>query len=481
MTLLYFSLLSLLIIFVTLAIHFLFYKNYQTNGLQPPGKTGWLFLGETLEFLSTGWNGHPEKFIFDRIDRYSSNIFKTSLLGHKTAVFCGPTSNKFLFSNEYKLVRMWVPDYVNKLFPSKSSASDEAMKMRKSFPDFLKPEALQRYIGVMDDVTQKHFSAEWENHEVVAVYPLIKRFAFVIACKLFISVDNPHHIARFAHPFDALVSGIFSIPIDIPGMQFNKAVKGAKLIRKELVDVIKQRKIDLEEGKADPKQDVLSHMIVTNGDDMTDSDIANKLIALLLGGHDTIASTCTSIVRYLAELPHIYEGVYKEQMEIAKSKGPNELLNWDDINKMKYSWNVACEALRLSPPFQGTFREVLADFNFNGFFIPKGWKIYWSTNGVHKNPEFFPEPLKFDPSRYEGAGPARYTYVPFGGGARMCPGKEFARLEILVFMHHVTKRFRWQKTIPDEKIVVDPMPVPSKGLPVHLYPHQTTVSSKSHL
>ncbi|KAM0036543.1 putative cytochrome P450 [Helianthus debilis subsp. tardiflorus] len=100
------------------------------------------------------------------------------------------------------------------------------------------------------------------------------------------------------------------------------------------------------------------------------------------------------------------------------------------------------------------------------------FQIYWSTNGVHKNPEFFPDPLKFDPSRYEGAGPPPYTYVPFGGGPRMCPGKEFARLEILVFMHHIAKRFRWQKTIPDERIIVDPMPVPAKGLPVRLYPHK---------
>ena len=70
---------------------------------------------------------------------------------------------------------------------------------------------------------------------------------------------------------------------------------------------------------------------------------------------------------------YIYIGL--EQMEIAKSKGPGELLNWDDIHKMKYSWSVASEVLRLSPPFQGTFREVLTDFTFSGFFIPKGWKV----------------------------------------------------------------------------------------------------------
>ncbi|KAG6739888.1 hypothetical protein POTOM_057506 [Populus tomentosa] len=84
----------------------------------------------------------------------------------------------------------------------------------------------------------------------------------------------------------------------------------------------------------------------------------------------------------------------------------------------------------------------------------------------------FQQPEKFDPRRFEGNGPAPYTFVPFGGGPRMCPGKEYARLEILVFMHNLVKRFKFDKLIQDEKIVVNSLPIPDKGLPVRLHPHK---------
>ncbi|KAJ4709153.1 Cytochrome P450 [Melia azedarach] len=299
--------------------------------------------------------------------------------------------------------------------------------MRKFLPQFLKPEALQRYMGIMDHIAQRHFADDWENkHQVANVHSLCKKYTFWLACRLFMSVEDPDHVAIFAA------------------------------------------------GKASATQDILSQMLLTSDEDgkfMNELDIADKILGLLLGGYDTASIACSLIVKFLAELPHIYDQVYKKQMEIANSKAKSELLNWEDIQKLKYSWNIACEVMRMAPPLQGAFREAITDFIFNGFSIPKGWKLYWSANSTHKNPEYFPEPEKFDPSRFEGKGPAPYTYVPFGGGPRMCPGKEYARLEILVFMHNLVKRFKWEKVIPSERIIVDPLPMPEKGLPVRLYPH----------
>ncbi|KAL8127563.1 beta-amyrin 28-monooxygenase-like [Apium graveolens] len=479
MELLFVSLLSFFVLLVSFSLQLLFYKNKAnlSSGLSlPPGNTGWPIIGESYHLLSAGWNGHPEKFIFDRLAKYSSNIFKTSIFGESTAVFCGAACNKFLFSNENKLVQAWWPDSVNKIFPSseQTSSKEEAIKMRKMLPNFLKPEALQRYIGIMDGIARKHFETGWDNKAEVLVFPLAKTYTFWIACRLFVSVEEPSQVATLLEPFSAIASGIISVPIDLPGTPFHKAIKSSIKVKEMLDKIIKQRKIDLAQGKASKTQDILSHMLLTsdeNGSFMGDSEIADKILGLLIGGHDTASSACAFVVKYLAELPAIYDGVYKEQMEIAKSKAPGELLKWEDIQKMKYSWNVACEVLRLAPPLQGSFREVLTDFSYNGFSIPKGWKIYWTANSTHRNSDVFPEPLKFDPSRFEGSGPAPYTFVPFGGGPRMCPGKEYARLEILVFMHNLVKRYRWEKLIPDENIVVNPMPVPAKGLPVRLFPH----------
>ncbi|GMP31668.1 hypothetical protein CsSME_00005794 [Camellia sinensis var. sinensis] len=442
----------------------------------PPGRTGWPLIGESLDYFLKLRNCIPEKFVADRRDRYSTKVFKTSLLGEPMAIFCGVEGNKFLFSSETKLVQLWWPKAISKIFP-KSSADymkEDSTKVRKILQPFLKADALQKHVGVMDMLMKQHLDMDWNCREV-KVSPAVTKYTFMLACRLFLSIEDLERVEELGKSFGYITAGIVSMAINVPGTAFNRAIKASKIMRRELEAMIQQRKIDLTENRSLAAQDLLSHMLLANDENdrfMTEFDIASHIVGLLHAATHTLNVALTFIVMYLAELPDVYNEVLREQMGIAESKEPEDLLNWKDIKKMKYSWNVANEVLRLRPPSFGTFREAITDFTYAGYMIPKGWKLHLIAQTTHKNPEYFPNPETFDPSRFEGNGPPPFTFVPFGGGPRMCPGNEYARLVMLVFMHNMVTKFRWKKVIPNEKVVIDPLPRPTQGLPIHLHPHK---------
>jgi cytochrome P450 len=475
--------LSLVLVFLSLVITVLAFRRRSDSGVKlPPGSFGWPIMGETLEFLF----GKPENFVGNRMKKYSHDIFKTNILGEKTAVICGPSGNKFLFSNEQKLFTVFRPHPMQKLFrsykttapappvatPQGQGAEAKAMDDVKAIrtPGFFKPEALMRYLAKMDSITQQQLDVHWEGLSEVKVFPLSKTVTLTLACRFFLGIDNPERIAKLVGHFDNVTLGMHSIILNVPGTIFYRANKAAAAIRKELVTVIKEKKAAMAKGA--PMQDILSHMVVAadpNGNFMPEAEIADKMMGLIVAGYSTVSTTITFFMKYVGENPDVYNRVLAEQLEISKGKKAGELLDWEDLSKMKYSWNVMCEVMRLAPPLQGTFREALCDFTYAGYTIPKGWKVYWTVSTTNKNPMYFKNPEKFNPSRYEeGEAPPPYTYVPFGGGPRMCPGKEYARLAVLTFIHNVVKRYKWEVLFPDEKVMGDMMPTPEKGLPIRL-------------
>ena len=103
--------------------------------------------------------------------KFSSQVFKTSILEEPMAVMCGLAGNKFLFSNENKLVTTWwlnsmnkktyqiKKNSMNKIFPS----TKKSKNLRKLLPNIMKAEALQRYIGIVDTIAQRNFEAGWDG------------------------------------------------------------------------------------------------------------------------------------------------------------------------------------------------------------------------------------------------------------------------------------------------------------------------------
>ncbi|KAJ4723898.1 Cytochrome P450 [Melia azedarach] len=392
---------------------------------------------------------------------------------------CSAEGIKFLFSNENKLVKPWIPGNFHKIFPNsyKTNMADETMRTRKITTALTEPAALQNYVGFVDAVAKQHLLKYWERNQQVKVQPLAEKFTVTLACRLFLNIHDPETLEKLENLFNSFVAGLISLPINLPGTRYNRALKAAKELTKRFEAMIRQRRIDVQEKKKsdESKEDIFSLLLqekYKDGESVCESDLANKIIALIFASQSSTSATVVSIMKFLAELPQVYEGVFQEHAEIAKSKGPEESLNFEDIRKMKYSWNVVSEVLRLQPTSIGTFREALTDFDFNGFIIPKGWKLHWAVLGTHKNPEYFPDPEKFDPSRFEGNQErVPFSYIPFGGGPHICPGRQYAKLQILAFMHNVITKFRWEKVFQDEQMIWDPFLVAVKGLPIHLYPH----------
>ncbi|KAL3682258.1 hypothetical protein R1sor_000280 [Riccia sorocarpa] len=136
--------------------------------------------------------------------------------------------------------------------------------------------------------------------------------------------------------------------------------------------------------------------------------------------------TLALTIFYIAKNPHVYEQIL--HMENG--------LTMEDISAMKYTWGAIQETLRLHPVLTGSYRKTVTDLEYEGYHIPKDWLFNWNSQHSHYNPKYFKDPFKFDPSRWEKR-PPPFTYLPFGGGVHLCLGYEFARMEMLIFIHHL--------------------------------------------
>ncbi|KAK2970775.1 hypothetical protein RJ640_009201 [Escallonia rubra] len=100
------------------------------------------------------------------MDKFSPEVFKTSFAGETVAVFCGAAGNKFLFSNENKLVASWMPSSFLKIINAKNSETNGILQktmLRSILPQFLKPEALQKYVPIMDRMAMQHLERDWSG------------------------------------------------------------------------------------------------------------------------------------------------------------------------------------------------------------------------------------------------------------------------------------------------------------------------------
>ncbi|CAM6013127.1 unnamed protein product [Sphagnum balticum] len=443
----------------------------KTKAPLPPGSCGLPFLGETLEFLSAARANRSLEFINTRIAKYGK-VFKTHLFFCLTISLGAPEGNKFLFANENKLVQSSWPPSMAKLLGRALivQTGEEHKKARRIFASFFGPDGLKSFVPRMDQTVTSHLVQFWENKEEVMGVETLKKFTFSLVSDIFLSIKDGPEFNSMAHDIELYIGGILQIPLDFPGTNYHKARLARESLLQTLGTIISWRRKAIKEGQDCQHHDLLSVLLNrpdNQGDLITDEEIKDNIIVLLFAGHDTTSGTLAAILKYLSLNPHCLHEVVKEQEEIAKVKA-GAPLNWEDTQKMKYTWWVMQETLRLQPPAVGGFRESLKEFEYGGFRIPKGSKVLWSVWNSHMSPIFFPNPTKFDPSRFE-QGPPPCTFVPFGGGPHMCIGNEFAKTETMVFLHYLVLNYEWSLVDPNEKISYNPMPIFEKGLPLKVH------------
>ncbi|KAK9724761.1 hypothetical protein RND81_05G096200 [Saponaria officinalis] len=353
------------IILVLLTFISRFSKNPKKDPKNPPGSTGWPVIGETWSYVS-----NPKKFILDRMAKHSSELFTTSLGSEKMVAFCGPTANKCIFANDPKVFNFWLPASIDVVlcYPKVNSDTHVGKSSEGFFNNFLRSDSIQRYVPLIDSMVQDHLNTYWDSRDQVKVHVLAKEFMMAACLRVLLNdtSPNPDEVRKLKEPVMLALEGLFSVPVNFPGTAFNKAIKGSRIFQEHVVDIIKQRKLTISNQNDDSGcQDLLSKMIVDSvksGRVMSNEDMAKSINGLIFAGFYPTSTTITFTIAYLAEHPDVYQKVLQEQQEIANSKGVGEPLTWVDVQKMKYSWNVIFETLRLKSPIPGNFITVMADF-----------------------------------------------------------------------------------------------------------------------
>ncbi len=187
-------------------------------------------------------------------------------------------------------------------------------------------------------------------------------------------------------------------------------------------------------------------------------EIAEQMVNILSLGRKELSSALSSFLILTSDHSDVLKSLQIEQEKLDSS----EPLSLAKLNKMVYLEQVIKEVLRLAPPVSAGLREVIQDCSFQGFRIPKGWNVTYQVSSVLEDPEIYKEPEKFNPERFNTANAEDkkkpLCYIPFGGGARECIGKEFAYLVIKIFISTLLDNCSW-KFKENQDLTINKFPV----------------------
>ena len=212
---------------------------------------------------------------------------------------------------------------------------------------------------------------------------------------------------------------------------------------------------------------------------LTDRQVRDELITILIAGHETVASALTWTFYLLAQNPGAAERLDEELGRVLDGRRPGA----EDLPALDYTRRVFDEALRLYPPAWLVTRKSVGEDVLGGVRVPPGSLVIVSIWSTQRSAACWPDPLRFDPDRFlpaaAGSRP-RFAYLPFGGGPRLCIGNTFALTEGPLVLATIWQRCRLE-LVPGQAVIVDPLVTlrPRGGLPLRAEANQVKFSARA--
>ncbi len=288
---------------------------------------------------------------------------------------------------------------------------------------------------------------KWRDKQTVDIGGEMSALALSIVTRGVFGVGLPGREAKIARSLDDAM-GLFNISM-MPGGDLwerippiDKKFRIARGALDEIVyDLIETRRRGCIEG-----DDVLSILLRArdeNGEGLTDENIRDEAMTLLMAGHETTANALTFAFWFVGRHPQVWTQLSAEVDEVLNQRRATT----NDLPHLKYTRAVLAEAMRLLPPAwivgRRAVEDVTLDWRNGPTVVPRATTILISPFVIQRDERFWPDARCFDPSRWQNDfEPARGTYFPFGAGSRACLAENFAWMEATLCLATLSQNFR---------------------------------------
>ena len=308
---------------------------------------------------------------------------------------------------------------------------DVHLEQRKLMLPAFHGEKMQALSGLMREVAEREADG-WPRDEPVAMHPRLQGLTLEIILRAVFGLDPGPRLDGLRERLTRILE-MGSTPIGmLPFLQMDLGGRGpwAKFVRlREESDALIYELIEERRREDGERNDVLSMLLAARHEDgspMSEQELRDELMTLLVAGHETTAS----------ELAWGFERLTRSPAVLARLAAEIDSEDGDE-----YLTATVQEILRRRPVLPNTApRLVKQPVNIGGWDYPPGVCVVANAYLVHHDPEIYPDPYAFRPERFLEEQPGTYTWIPFGGGRRRCLGASFALVEMKIVLQAVLSR-----------------------------------------